>query len=512
MSYNSPFTGNVIQPTDVSYRSITLTANTQLEWPINGNATDDYAARIMQVSASSAGLSLYMPPADQASVGQDALIRNVGAQSFTVKDYAGTNTIITIAPGESKYIYITANPNNQGTWGIIAFGVGSSSADAATLAGYGLLAVTTTLNQSHPVTTFSSNATADATYRAQSYVWTGGAGTLSLTASTTLGNNWFMLLRNNGTGALTVAGTGGDLVNGSASVVFQPDDSAIIVCSGAAFYTVGLGKSTQFNFTQLTKAVTSGSYTLTPGEASNVIQKYTGTLSGNVTIIVPQTVQVYYIINETIGGASNYTVTISTGAGGTAAIAAGNQATLVCDSVNLFNANTALAGTSNISLADGSVGAPSLRFASETTTGVYRGAAGEFDIAILGVNMFTLTATGLAINGTLSATAITGTTITGTGFVTGAGTAAAPSVTFTGDTDTGLYRTGANGVGVAANGAQVARFETTGLTVTGVGAFSGAVSGTTGAFSGAVTGASYSGGTVSGTTGTFTTGVSGGTF
>ena len=507
MSYNSPFTGNVIQPTDVSFRSITLTANTQLQWPINGNATDDYAARIMQVSASSAGLSLFMPPADQASVGQDALIRNVGAQSFTVKDYAGTNTIITIAPGESKYIYITANPNNQGTWGIIAFGTGSSSADAATLAGYGLLAVTTTLNQSHPVTTFSSNATADSTYRAQSYVWTGGAGTLTLTGSTTLGNNWFMLVRNNGTGALTIAGSGGDLINGSSSIILQPDDSAIIVCSGAAFYTVGLGKSTQFNFTQLTKAVTTGTYTLTPGEASNVIQKYTGTLTGNVTIIVPQTVQVYYIINETVGGLSNYTVTISTGVGGGASIDSGNQATLICDSVNLFNANTVLAGTSTISLADGSVGNPSLKFAAEGTTGVYRGAAGEFDIAILGVNMFTLTATGLAINGVIS-----GTTITGTGLVTGSGSAAAPSLTFTGDTDTGLYRTGANGVGIAANGAQVARFETTGLTVTGVGAFSGAVSGATGSFSGAVTGASYSGGTVSGTTGTFTSGITGGTF
>ena len=75
MSYNSPFTGDVIQPTDVSYRAITLSTNTQLEWPINGNATDDYAARIMQVTASSASLSLYMPPANQASVGQDALIK-----------------------------------------------------------------------------------------------------------------------------------------------------------------------------------------------------------------------------------------------------------------------------------------------------------------------------------------------------------------------------------------------------------------------------------------------------
>jgi hypothetical protein len=41
MSYTSPFTGNVIQPTDVSFREITLSANTQLEWPINGNATDN---------------------------------------------------------------------------------------------------------------------------------------------------------------------------------------------------------------------------------------------------------------------------------------------------------------------------------------------------------------------------------------------------------------------------------------------------------------------------------------
>jgi len=414
MSYNSPFTGNVIQPTDVSFRNITLTANTQLEWPINGNATDDYAARIMQVSASSAGLNLYMPPADQASVGQDALIRNTGANSFTVKDYEGTNTIITIAAGESKYIYITANPNNQGTWGIIAFGTGSSSADAATLAGYGLLAITTTLNQSHPVTTFNSDVTADITYRAQAYVWTGGAGTLTLGSATTLGNNWFVLLRNAGSGALTVAPSGGTLVNGSAFIVLQPTDSCVLVCSGTAFYTVGLGKSTQFNFTQLTKAVTTGTYTLTAGEASNVIQKYTGTLSGNVTIIVPATVQVYYIINETVGGVSNYTVTISTGLGGTATIDAGNQATLVCDSTNLFNANTVLAGTSNISLDDGTVGAPSLKFASETSTGVYRGSSGEFDISILGTNRFILAATGLTIAG-----GVTGTTGTFTSGISG---------------------------------------------------------------------------------------------
>ena len=397
MSYNSPFTGNVIQPTDVSYSRIILTTDLQLEWPINGTTTDDAAARIMEVSTASSANELWMPPANQSSVGNDALIRNVGAVSLLVKDYTGLNTIVTVAAGEAQYIYITTNATTAGTWGIIAYGIGSSGADAATLAGYGLLAIGQTLNQSQPVTTFSSNYTALATDRSSTYVWTGGAGTLTLTLASTLADNWFMFVRNSGTGALTVAGSGGNTINGSASIILQPTDSCIIVCSGTTFYTVGLGKSTQFAFTQLSKAVLTGTYTLTASEASNVIQKYTGALTGNVTIVVPATVQVYYIVNETSGA---YTVTITTGSGGTAVLTAGSQATLVCDSVNLYNANTVLAGASVVSLNNGSVGAPSLNFASETTTGIYRAASGEFNTAILGVLRSTVSASGLAIVGT----------------------------------------------------------------------------------------------------------------
>jgi hypothetical protein len=402
MSYNSPFTGNVIQPTDVSYRAVTLSANTQLQWPINGNATDDYAARIMDVTATAASLELWMPPANQTSVGNDALIRNVGSNSFDVRTFNDNGAIVTIAPGEAKYIYIRTNPDVYGTWGLIAFGVGTSNVDAATLAGYGLLAVSNTLNVSHPVTTFSSNTSATTTFRAQTYVWTGGAGTLTLDSAATLGNNWFMFLRNSGSGTLTVATTGGELFNGSTTVSLQAGDSCMIVCSGNAFYSVGLGRTTQFNFTQLTYPVVSGTYTLTSNEASNVIMKFTGTLTGNVTVIVPETVQVYYVQNATDGTVSNYTITLSTGVSGaaTATIPAGQQVTLICDSVNLLNANTILAGSSTISLVDGSVGAPALNFGSEPTTGVYRAGAGEFDISILGVNRFALLSAGLTINGT----------------------------------------------------------------------------------------------------------------
>jgi hypothetical protein len=205
MSFTSPFTGQIVQPTDVSFRSITLTANTQLQWPINGSVTDSVAARIMQVSSSSSAYGLYMPPANQTSVGQDALIRNTGGTAVTVYDYGGTNVIVTVQPSQAQYIYITANPNESGTWGIIAFGLGSSNTDAATLAGYGLLAITNTLNTAYPVQTFGTNYTALTTDRATSYVWTGGSGTLTLSSVGTLGDNWFMLLRNGGTGTLTLS-------------------------------------------------------------------------------------------------------------------------------------------------------------------------------------------------------------------------------------------------------------------------------------------------------------------
>ena len=486
MSFTSPFTGQVIQPTDVSYRSITLVADSTLSWPINGSATDNAAARIMDVNSLSSGLALSgvavtgiagqcsctttpslfvgqavvvtgtnsgsstgivpgntyyiiatnttttfslsatlggpaltttagtttgltftldsftlaMPPANQASVGIDALFRNTGSYSFTVTDYNG-NSIVTIAAGAAKYIYLTTNATTAGTWQVIAFGVGSSNVDASALAGFGLKAISSTLNAAHTVNTFSSSYTAIASDRAASYVWTGGAGTLTLTSAVTLGNDWFILIRNGGTGTLAVTPSGGDLINGAASISLQPADSCIVCCSGSAFFTVGLGRNTQFNFTQLTKAVTSGTYTLTASEASNTIQKYTGVLTGNVTVVIPQTVQVYYITNQTNGGGPGYQITFTTSGGGaTATIPAGQQVILLCDSVNLLNASTIAAGAVNVSVVDGTVGAPSINFATETSTGIYRPGSGEFGIAILGVKLFGLTATGLNIPGT----------------------------------------------------------------------------------------------------------------
>lgn len=404
MSYNSPFTGNVVQPTDVSYRAVTLSANTQLEWPINGNATDDYVARIMQVTATTTGLSLYMPPANQTSVGQDSLIRNVGANSFSVKDFEGVNIITTVAPGEAKYVYVTTNATEQGTWGIIAFGAGASSVDAATLAGYGLVASGLTLNQSHPVIGLSALTTFSNTQRAQVSMWSGGTGTVTLPLAATLGNNWFTMLKNNGTGTLTVNTTSSQLIDGSTSKNFQPGESAFIICTGTAYVTVGYGVSTNFAFSVLTYPVTSGSYTLTASEAANNIHKYTGTLSGPVTVNYPPVVNLYVVSNQTSAGGNTLTITTGILGSATAQVPPSGQATLICDGTNFLNANTYQAGATSIQLIDGSAGSPSLQFALETNTGLYRAGLGQAGFSILGIQILDINSLGLNVTGRVAAT------------------------------------------------------------------------------------------------------------
>ena len=397
MSYVSPFTGDVIQPTDVSFRAVTLSANTQLNWPSNSTTNTDFASRIMQVTATAGSLSLYMPPANQTSVGNDALIRNIGSNTFTVKDYAGTNTIVSVAAGESKYIYITTNATDQGTWGVIAFGTGTSSADAATLAGYGLVASGATLNQSHPSAAISSGATFAATDRSQTRVWSSGAGTATLPAAATLGNNWFTLFKNNGTGSFIVSCTGAELIDGNSTKTFNPTESAFIVCTGTGYVTIGYGVSSQFAFTALTKNVTGGSVLLTNNEAANNIQEYVGNLTSNVTVTFPAVVNLYVISNQTTD--NGFTFTVTTGLGFTATIPPGQQATLICDGTNFLNANTTQAGASSFSLIDGTVGTPSLNFAAETSTGIYRPGAGELAISILGTKRVGVTATGVSVTG-----------------------------------------------------------------------------------------------------------------
>ena len=421
MSYTSPFTGDVVQPTDVSYESISMSANLQLVWPINGNDVGDTpAARIMDVTATSGSLQLRMPPADEVSVGQDALVRNTGSQVFTVTKYNSSVSIASVPVGQGIYIYLTDNSTEAGTWNSFTFGAGTSAANAAALAGAGLEANGVLLDQTHPVSAVVASQVIVDGDRAKTYVWTGGATSITLPLSTTVGNNWFFLLKNNGTGTLTVNTAGGELLDGAVSKAFQPSESAFIVSTGTAFVTVGYGVSTQFEYSVLTKSVTTGDYTLTASEASNTIIIITGVLTGNVNIIVPEVSNFYIASNQTTAG--GFTVTIKTAAIGSAVatVPSAGQASLFCDGTNIYNANTTQAGATAIALANGSAGSPSLNFSAETNTGMYRPGAGNLAFSVLGVQRLLLNATNFEISAAGLVATSSGLVMTGSGtFQTG---------------------------------------------------------------------------------------------
>lgn len=404
MTYTSPFTGNVIIPTDVSYQEISLTQNEVLVWPVFSTGNDLFVSRIMDITANAASRTLTMPAADQASVGTDSLIKNFGSYDVDVLDSDG-GAICTVQAGKSQYIYITDNSTAAGVWGVIGFGSTTSNADASVLAGLGLTAISTTLNQSHPVSSLNAGYTFTASDRSQTKVWASGSGYVYLPNATVLGNNWFTLIKNNGTGTLTVDCSGLDLIDGNAIKNFQPDESAFIICTGSGYVSVGYGQSSNFVFNALVKPVTTGSYTITPSEAANTIQLYVGTLSGNVTAQYPPAVNLYVVSNQVVD--NGYTLTITTGVvgGANAVVPPGQQVTLICDGTNFLNANTVQAGATSINLINGTVSTPALNFGSETSTGLYRPGAGQMNVAILGVDLAEFSASGLDVIGSGNFTA-----------------------------------------------------------------------------------------------------------
>ena len=106
-SYVSPYTGQTISPSQVGYESLSITQDTVLEWPINGTTTD-VVANIIEVTASTNGLNLIMPPATEVSEGQSVLIRNIGSYTVTILN-SGLGTITTVPSGIAIYIYLTDN-------------------------------------------------------------------------------------------------------------------------------------------------------------------------------------------------------------------------------------------------------------------------------------------------------------------------------------------------------------------------------------------------------------------
>lgn len=399
-SYTNPFTGQTINPAAVGYESLSLTANISLEWPING-IDGTPASNIIDVTATSSGTGtgwlLQLPPAAQVSTGQSVIVRNVGANSFTVADYSG-NTIVTVTSGVAQFVFLTDNTTVNGVWQTLVFGAGTSAANASALAGYGLLPLGLTLNQALNLTAYSSDTTLTAAARAQFNVWNGGVGAFTLPSASTVGNNWFTIFRNNGTGVLTLTRVGTDTIDGNISQQLQLTESLVLVSDGSTGYnSYAYGRSNQFAFTQLAQNVTGGTLTLTSPQGANIIQEYSGTLTSNQIVVLPSTVQLYSLQNSTTGAFTLTFKTVAVGAS-TVVVNQGQTAFVVCDGTNVYSTttNTTFSPTT-LTLGAGSVSTPSINFVGSTSTGMYLPASNQIGWSINGVQKMLLNSTSLLV-------------------------------------------------------------------------------------------------------------------
>ena len=336
--FTNIFGGDNIAPSSVSYASVTLsTASTQYYWPLETSANNDLIATIMDVTSNTAGNILKLGPANEISNGQTILFNNPGANSFIVQGFTGTQ-ILNVSPGTTWQIYLTDNSTTAGTWRAFQYGASVSSANASALAGTGIIALGSLLSQSMPVLTYSINHTLTVPDRAYTFLWTSGVGTFTLPLASSAGNNWFVQFKNAGTGNIVIQTVGANTIDNAASVSLQPLESCIVLTDGVNYYSLGLGQSAVFAFDYTTINVAgTGNYTLSGSELNRVAYNFTGALTGNRVVIVPNTVQQYWVTNSTTGA---FTLTVKTASTSGVAVTQTASAILYSNGTQVIAAET----------------------------------------------------------------------------------------------------------------------------------------------------------------------------
>jgi hypothetical protein len=215
MSYTDVFGGETIFPSQLSYLLITTAVDIELQWPreqqIEGQ---NVVADFTEVDATAGSLNISMPDARNTSTGNKITISNVGSNDFDLVDNTG-GSIITVEQGKQWVVVLTDNSTQAGTWSSFQLGATVSNAQAAALAGAGIKAISNTLNQkidsdieaATPFTVVDGD-------RAKCLIWTGGAGQADLPDPGVVMDDWFFMIRNSGTGTLTIVPPSGQIDGG----------------------------------------------------------------------------------------------------------------------------------------------------------------------------------------------------------------------------------------------------------------------------------------------------------
>lgn len=402
-NYSDVFGTFTVPPAEATYSRLTLTESGALAWADNfsGEVENEHlATSILEVSASAPGVQLLLPPANETSVGQDLMVRNVGAQTVELADAEG-NLVTTILAGEAKYLYTTLNTTAAGQWSMFTYGTGTSGADAALLAGRGLQQ-----SDSNKIQVAAVHRGLDSDYQIveddRGLLLNVEAGTITITApdATAVSAGFYCFVRNSALAITSIVPFGAQSINRVGAWSLSPGDSLILMSTGTDWVTVGFGQDVNFTFTELAINAGAGSATLSSSDVSGRMIRVTGTATAPIVLTLPSIDNIYFVSVE--NGMSAHTVTFKTaGVGSVVVLNANEKTALYSDGVNVTIAITTTV-TSTLSLTDGGPTAPSLFFALDTDTGVYRKANDTIGFTTGGTERMALSPTGLTLQTALT--------------------------------------------------------------------------------------------------------------
>lgn len=388
--YTDKFSDGRVPAADSSYVELDLTGTTQACWPHMYNGTQPAISDTTVITCAAAAI-LRLPPTHQVSTGASLLLRNKGSNTLSVQDSNGVS-LFSVPAGIAEYVCV-AESVAPGAWEHITFGAGVASVSAGDLAGYGTKAIGNTLASAAPTLSTASSIPLTAAHRGSSIEFTSGVSSLTLSPAVDYTGDFYCFVKNSGAGLVTISATGGELIDGQSTLGLQPNESLILLCNGVnRWYTVGYGRSTIYQFSQLVLDVSAaGTITLNSAQASNKLITLVGNPSSAVTVVVPNIVSVYYVANNL---STNQAVQVKTAAVGGTNIAQTHRAVLLCDGTSVSSAQSASVSTV-VSMLDGSAAAPALNFASKTNTGVYKHSTQGIGLTVNGIAQLTSNGAGV---------------------------------------------------------------------------------------------------------------------
>lgn len=411
MSFNGfvdEFSNAPVQPAFSSYLSLNLTTDVVLEWPFqNPNTLYPFSQTIQINATDSANLIVFLPDATVTSVGQTVCFINSADENVIVSDFE-SNIVVTIEPSQEYYLTLADNSDASGIWIPIQLGATTSSATAASLIDTsldsnshqnngGLSAFPTNyIKMNQRANTFDGSTYNQASGdRGSLLVWTNGNGTYNCLSAASVGNGYNFSIHNASTvsGLITVTPNGSDTIDGQSSFIIKANESATFISNGvSSFFSLGYGQ--QFNNVvteaevPLSDAV-SNVIEITLDQAKNLILSFTGSSGAptypDITIALPSNfVNQYYLQNAS----TTNDIIVQVGTGVTSFNSRipknGDRIIGFTDLSNFYNIPN-IFEVDNLFFGDGTFSNPSISFANDVTTGIYRNTLGGDNVGAVSI-------------------------------------------------------------------------------------------------------------------------------